>query len=77
MSESVPANKTKSLSSQPSGDKSGQMSSAAGEPVDVSGPEAATGQQGESKVAREIGGPQGPEPTRFGDWERKGRCIDF
>jgi hypothetical protein len=26
---------------------------------------------------REIGGPSGPEPTRFGDWERKGRCIDF
>jgi hypothetical protein len=26
---------------------------------------------------REIGGPQGPEPTRFGDWERQGRCIDF
>jgi hypothetical protein len=26
---------------------------------------------------REIGGPQGPEPTRFGDWERAGRCIDF
>jgi hypothetical protein len=25
----------------------------------------------------EVGGPQGPEPTRFGDWERKGRCIDF
>ena len=30
-----------------------------------------------SQNAREIGGPQGPEPTRFGDWERKGRCIDF
>ncbi|BDW97904.1 MULTISPECIES: DUF1674 domain-containing protein [Thalassospira] len=27
--------------------------------------------------AREIGGPKGPEPTRFGDWENKGRCIDF
>jgi hypothetical protein len=27
--------------------------------------------------AEEIGGPAGPEPTRFGDWERKGRCIDF
>lgn len=27
--------------------------------------------------AREIGGPAGPEPTRYGDWERKGRCIDF
>jgi hypothetical protein len=26
---------------------------------------------------QEIGGPQGPEPTRYGDWERKGRCIDF
>lgn len=26
---------------------------------------------------REQGGPEGPEPTRFGDWERKGRCIDF
>lgn len=25
----------------------------------------------------EFGGPSGPEPTRFGDWERKGRCIDF
>jgi hypothetical protein len=26
---------------------------------------------------REIGGPQGPEPTRYGDWERNGRCSDF
>jgi len=26
---------------------------------------------------RELGGPAGPEPTRYGDWERKGRCIDF
>jgi hypothetical protein len=25
----------------------------------------------------ETGGPSGPEPTRYGDWERKGRCIDF
>jgi hypothetical protein len=28
-------------------------------------------------VALELGGPKGPEPTRFGDWERNGRCIDF
>ncbi|MGE4658860.1 MAG: succinate dehydrogenase assembly factor 4 [Gammaproteobacteria bacterium] len=34
--------------------------------------------QGRAKIrAREIGGPQGLEPTRFGDWERGGRCIDF
>jgi hypothetical protein len=25
----------------------------------------------------EIGGRDGPEPTRFGDWEKNGRCIDF
>lgn len=25
----------------------------------------------------EFGGPKGLEPTRYGDWERKGRCIDF
>jgi hypothetical protein len=28
-------------------------------------------------LPEEIGGPKGPEPTRFGDWERNGRCIDF
>ena len=26
---------------------------------------------------QEIGGRSGPEPTRFGDWEKNGRCIDF
>lgn len=25
----------------------------------------------------EKGGPKGPEPTRFGDWEKNGRCFDF
>lgn len=25
----------------------------------------------------EVGGPTGPEPTRYGDWERKGRVTDF
>ena len=25
----------------------------------------------------EIGGPSGPEPTRYGDWERNGRVSDF
>ncbi|XP_063772852.1 succinate dehydrogenase assembly factor 4, mitochondrial [Pseudophryne corroboree] len=28
-------------------------------------------------ITKEKGGPKGPEPTRYGDWERKGRCIDF
>lgn len=30
-----------------------------------------------SPKAKEIGGPSGPEPTRYGDWERKGICYDF
>ncbi len=25
----------------------------------------------------EKGGPKGLEPTRYGDWEKKGRCSDF
>ena len=29
------------------------------------------------QAPREIGGRDGPEPTRFGDWELRGRCIDF
>ena len=29
------------------------------------------------KKPKEIGGPKGPEPTRFGDWERGGFCVDF
>ena len=30
-----------------------------------------------AKLAEEIGGPKGLEPTRYGDWERNGRCYDF
>jgi hypothetical protein len=30
-----------------------------------------------AKAPPEIGGREGPEPTRFGDWELRGRCIDF
>ncbi len=26
---------------------------------------------------QEIGGPKGLEPTRYGDWERSGKCVDF
>ena len=31
----------------------------------------------QAKREKEIGGPEGPEPTRYGDWERKGICYDF
>lgn len=29
------------------------------------------------QLIEEIGGVKGPEPTRFGDWEKNGRCVDF
>jgi len=31
----------------------------------------------EPQAAKETGGPRGAEPTRFGDWERGGRAVDF
>jgi len=30
-----------------------------------------------SERPEEHGGQAGPEPTRYGDWEKKGRCTDF
>jgi len=43
-------------------------------PSPSSTPEAATPA---TPKPREIGGPKGPEPTRYGDWEHNGRCTDF
>jgi hypothetical protein len=31
----------------------------------------------DEKLAPELGGRDGPEPVRFGDWERKGIAVDF
>ncbi|HEX7969816.1 MAG TPA: DUF1674 domain-containing protein [Stellaceae bacterium] len=47
----------------PASDKA--ASSAVGKPLDT------------TARPREIGGPKGPEPTRYGDWEHNGRCTDF
>lgn len=32
---------------------------------------------GGSNLPTEHGGPAGPEPTRYGDWEKKGLAVDF
>lgn len=32
---------------------------------------------GANRLTGEVNGPKGKEPTRFGDWERKGRVSDF
>ncbi len=36
-----------------------------------------SGARGPEQKPGEIGGPSGPEPTRYGDWQFKGRCSDF
>jgi hypothetical protein len=33
--------------------------------------------EAEAVASDEQGGPSGPEPTRYGDWERKGVAVDF
>ncbi|MDH7451589.1 DUF1674 domain-containing protein [Luteimonas composti] len=45
------------------------------DPPAVAGPAAATEPQ--SPEVPEFGGRDGPDPTRYGDWEKNGRCIDF
>jgi hypothetical protein len=42
------------------------------EPGSTAAPKAPDGRK-----TPEIGGRKGPEPTRFGDWEKDGRCVDF
>ncbi|MDY6955812.1 MAG: DUF1674 domain-containing protein [Pseudomonadota bacterium] len=46
-------------------------------PVTPSLEPAATIARQSPPAVEEIGGPKGLEPTRYGDWERRGRCIDF
>jgi hypothetical protein len=53
------------------------VTDAAANPVESgSNPESSTNKE-DTAQPRELGGPAGLEPTRYGDWERKGRCIDF
>lgn len=57
-------NKLNTTQSKNSGD-----SSEAANPVDI--------EHKGNKKKKEIGGRDGPDPTRYGDWEKNGRCIDF
>ncbi|MFT4257450.1 MAG: DUF1674 domain-containing protein [Pseudoxanthomonas sp.] len=50
-------------------------------PSTETAPEAQPAETADAAQARvppkEVGGRDGPEPTRYGDWEKNGRCIDF
>lgn len=58
---------------------SADASKSPGTPPPAAGPAPATAAPPPPapQLPTEIGGPKGPEPTRYGDWERNGRCIDF
>lgn len=46
------------------------------QPAPPANPETKPGTES-GKKAEEIGGRGGADPTRFGDWEKDGRCVDF
>jgi hypothetical protein len=46
-------------------------------PTESENDEAADNEPSSGDRPREIGGRKGPDPTRYGDWEKGGRCIDF
>jgi len=46
-------------------------------PTELPQAQASPAATAEAPQAKEIGGREGPDPTRYGDWEKNGRCIDF
>nr|BAX24989.1 hypothetical protein [Oryza minuta] len=60
-------------------EEKGSMAGTRKEAAREEGEDGGGGGSGEyvNKATGEIGGPRGPEPTRYGDWERGGRCSDF
>jgi hypothetical protein len=65
---------TKGQKAEPAATQSPSVSQGAGAPEPTE-----TAQSAAPAADRpiEIGGPSGPEPTRYGDWERNGRVSDF
>ena len=55
----------------------GQTSPKPTPPGDAEAPEPTATPPAPVGVDGESGGREGPDPTRYGDWEKNGRCIDF
>jgi hypothetical protein len=53
------------------------MSTAKPAPQQTPAPPAQEPQPPAAGSVPEIGGRKGPDPTRYGDWEKGGRCVDF
>ncbi|NGX16758.1 DUF1674 domain-containing protein [Wenzhouxiangella sp. XN24] len=63
MSESPEANKNEPVEGAPEPEQDVATTAAA--------------ETAETAPPKEVGGRDGPEPVRYGDWEKNGRCIDF
>lgn len=75
------SNKERDIATTPAGsrpDESGGASSASGAAAESTTISRDTPSGEENRdISREIGGRAGPDPARYGDWEKNGRCIDF
>ncbi len=49
----------------------------AGDASDAAKPDPPPATPARPELPKEIGGAPGPEPTRYGDWQHKGRVTDF
>jgi len=47
------------------------------EKADAAGEKWRAEAEARGEIPKEVGGPKGLEPTRYGDWEKAGRCFDF
>jgi len=63
-----PESRENSAPASPSSDDRADTGSRSGQDAGRAGPKGRPA---------EIGGRKGPDPTRYGDWEKNGRCIDF
>jgi hypothetical protein len=65
------------LSTAPAAEAPATDAEAAKPAPDAGTPDTATSETDAKKAPKEIGGREGPDPTRYGDWEKAGRCVDF
>jgi len=69
----IGADESTSQPAAPSSDTPAEMTPAKMTPAEMTPVEMTPAEM----TPAEINGPKGPEPTRYGDWEQKGRCSDF
>jgi len=75
--EHLNARNTSSQSAQPPVARGLDSKALAEQKADAAGEKYRAEAEARGEKLAETGGPKGLEPTRYGDWERAGRCVDF